>query len=588
MSFSMKRYILVFLLLLVSASFVFSQDDLVMKAMRDELGRSMTQLHLPNLDKPYFITYRVEDVAATNISATLGQLVSSNSNRNRTLQVQVRVGDYKFDNTNFLTVRNFGPRWYNGIRSLPLDDDYDEIRRAIWLATDGQYKKAAEEIVAKRSILQHRQGSSDLPDLIKLPAVKVKESPAQMKLDVPALEKLARGLSEIFRNVPEILGSDVTVSIDNHYTRFISSEGTEFTRSEPVAMIVVRARTQAPDGQPLGDSFNVFGDSPADFNGDVLMSRTRGLIKRLQTLRTAKSLEHYNGPVLFEGEAAAEVVSQVLAPGMVAGRFPVTDEPQFESNMQQVMAQFGGSLADRIGGRVLPEWVDITDDPTQQRFNGVPLMGRSTIDDEGVPSRVVKLVEGGMLKALLAPRDPSQQAKESTGSVHGVGPSPSNFYFQAKKTQPLADMRKQLITMAKARGFDFGIVVRHVGESGLSFFMRMAGNAAGANAGSATEVYKLYADGHEELLRGAEIAPVPVSAFRDLLAAGDKPGVYNEPFIPLLSAILSGVGGGGGAPSVNVASYIVPPLLFEEVAVKQSTAPAPKPPVVPSPLAAGQ
>ena len=38
---------------------VFGAGDDVMRAMRDELARSMRKLQLENLDKPYFVAYRV-------------------------------------------------------------------------------------------------------------------------------------------------------------------------------------------------------------------------------------------------------------------------------------------------------------------------------------------------------------------------------------------------------------------------------------------------------------------------------------------------------------------------------------------------
>src|ERR1700733_723997 len=78
-----------------------AQDDIVMKAMRDELDRSMKQLHLENLEKPYFVSYRVVDSDSTNVSASFGALSSSSQNRYRTFNVEVRVGSYKQDNTNF-------------------------------------------------------------------------------------------------------------------------------------------------------------------------------------------------------------------------------------------------------------------------------------------------------------------------------------------------------------------------------------------------------------------------------------------------------------------------------------------------------
>ena len=50
----MKRALSAFLL---TAAASFAADDVVMRAMRDELARSMKKLQLESLQKPYFIAY---------------------------------------------------------------------------------------------------------------------------------------------------------------------------------------------------------------------------------------------------------------------------------------------------------------------------------------------------------------------------------------------------------------------------------------------------------------------------------------------------------------------------------------------------
>ena len=106
------------------------------KAMRDELSRSIKELRISDLDKPYFISYRIDDTATTKISATLGQLTEENLYHGRSLSVSVRVGDFKLDNSNFLQLRSANR--FDGDcgchSTIPLDDDYSQIRREIWLA----------------------------------------------------------------------------------------------------------------------------------------------------------------------------------------------------------------------------------------------------------------------------------------------------------------------------------------------------------------------------------------------------------------------------------------------------------------------
>ena len=70
--------------LALAASFVpnlpAAQPDPVLDAMQAELKRSMT-LTLNQLDKPYFLSYTVDDEHTWSAAATLGGLLSSNNNR---------------------------------------------------------------------------------------------------------------------------------------------------------------------------------------------------------------------------------------------------------------------------------------------------------------------------------------------------------------------------------------------------------------------------------------------------------------------------------------------------------------------------
>ncbi len=569
----MKRALLLSLGLAVAA---FGQQDVVVKAMRDELARSMAGLHMENLDKPYFISYRVDDADAGVVSATMGQLTASNFGRSRLLAVQVRVGGYQLDNTDFSSGHP-GPT----PRALPLDDDYDQIRREIWLATDAEYKLASATLAAKRSVLERRKAAPALADFTKQDPVTVNEPAPALKVDVPALEQLARDVSAVFRDSPEILGSDAQITLATVTTRLVNSEGAVSTGVRTVVDLHVAARTQAPDGAALVDSFHVYGHSLDVFRRDDLLARTRALLARLKALRAAPVLDRYNGPVLFEDEAAAQAFAQVFAPAVSAVRIPMTEDPQVESQIQQVLEQFSVSLADRMGGRVLPESFDVTDNPLLSDFAGLTLVGRHAVDSESVPAREVKLVEGGMLKALLATRTPTAQTEASTGSAYTPGmAAPSNFFVTAHKSRTAAELRQELLRMAKQRSLGYGIVVRHVGDVGLNALMRMAMGRMSGDTGGTIAAYKVFADGHEELVR-AQITPVPVSAFKDIVAAGDKPGVYNIGSLLFMGSLT------GGAPGMAWSSFVVPPLLFEEVSLKAPSGPSPTAPVVPSPLASG-
>jgi predicted Zn-dependent protease len=579
-------------LLVLLAGLAHAQDDVALRAMKDELSRSMSQVRLQTMDKPYFLAYRMDEINQSDVSAMLGSLTTDQPSRLRLIGVEVRVGDYALDDSNYVSMASFGggmAGMFSSISQAPLDDNYQQIRRDFWLATDSQYKKSLEALSAKRAALEMRQHNDDIPDFSKEPPATEGEAQQKGQVSKQDLEALARDLSAVFKSTPDIYNSSVDVEYRNYYIRYVNSEGSSFTRSQLVFKLQIHAQTQASDGLPISDSIQVFGHSMSDIPAkDVLIARTRAMADRIIKLRSATSLDRYNGPVLFEGDAAAEIFTQQFATGLMAVRTPLSDDPRFEMIFNQMMSQLGGgSFVDKIGGRVLPDFLSVTDNPLISDHQGIELMGASKIDDDAVTTRETKLVEHGTLKTLLATRVPVRSITHSTVSRRGWGPAPSNLIVTSQKTSSGDDLRKQLLQMAKDRGLDYGIVVRRVGGGGAAAsFMRMAARMAqqGPQGGSSlAEVYKLYADGHEELIRGVEISEMTPATFKDIAGVGDKPVVYTEEFTPRLGAMFSL--GTSATFNVPVVSSVVPAMLFEEVTLVKSEGPFPNPPISPSPLA---
>ena len=569
------------------------QDDVVMRAMRDELARSMSQLQLPQMEKPYFIAYRVQDMTEHEISATLGSLTARTGSptHNRMIEVELRVGDYSLDNTNFLSARTFeGLAMFGGIGEGSLDNNYAQIRRELWLATDREYKRALEDLSAKRAALKGRSGGENTPDFSKeAPNTETNLTPAPVLSHFDDLEAIARDLSAVFRGVPEIYKSEVTIRYSDVYTRYLNSEGTSFTRSEPLIRLEVSAETQAPDGQPISDSFAVYGrDAAALPSTNALRVRVQQMSALIVKLRSAASLDRYNGPVLFEGAAASEIFLQQFGSRLGTSRTPISDNPQFEMMFSQILDRMGGaSFQDKIGARVLPNFMSVRDNPLQTSFNGVALLGTSSVDDDGVKTRETVLIDHGVLKNLLASRVPVSGILQSTGSRRGWGPLPSNIFVTSEKTLSADELKKELLSRAKERGLDYALVVRRVGAGTGASLLDMARQMASQQSGSPSipEIYKLYLDGHEEPLRGVRISDLPAELFKEIVATGDAPTLYSDELMPHVSSMLFmgfSSSSGGGLP---VVSCVAPSLLFDEVSLGRSDGPFPPTPVSPSPLA---
>jgi hypothetical protein len=542
-------------------------EDVVLKAMHDELDRSMQKLRFDNLEKPYFISYRVLDSEDTNVSASFGALTSSSQGRSRRINVEVRVGSYELDNTNFVS---FGfdmsamTGVFNGNAQLPIDDDYNELRRQLWLATDATYKRAVEDLSKKKAALQNKVDTEQTPDFTK-------ETPLQISLDAPAVqvdvakwEGTARSLSGLFRQMPDIYTSSVRFWAGNSLVRYINSEGTSYTRRDPEITFNARATTQAPDGTPLEDFVWLCARSLDELpSADELAVRVRALGQRLKDIRATSRIENYNGPVLVEGDAAPQVFEFAFMSDLLGVRRLLTDTQA--AMFMQANTPGENPFLDKIGARVLPDFLSVTDNPTLTEYKGIRLAGSCKVDEDGVPTRETRLIESGVLKTLLTTRDPVRGFDHSSGSRHAGQAAPSNVFVTTQNGLSDPDLRAKFLAMVKERNKDFGIVVRRM-----------------RTAQQPLVVAKLYLDGHEEPIHGVQFAGLNAAAFKDIAAASSGQNILTvsrRPSPNSLNIQMAGVELGGEDEGWTPVSLAIPSFVFDDVTVRMIRGETPKPPI---------
>ncbi|MXY68332.1 MAG: hypothetical protein F4Y47_07210 [Acidobacteriia bacterium] len=579
------RLILPLLALLATAP-VLAQESVLMRAMRDELQRSMSELQLRDMSKPYFVSYQVHETTSARATASLGAIVGRSEGAGRLLSVEVRVGDASFDNTNLFTRPEFGSALSRAgfPTTLPLEDDYGELRRKIWLATDNAYKQALDHLSKKRAVLQNATQVEQVPDFSVQEPLRHGDARPLAEISVSALEALALEVSAGFRGLPHVSVSEVEVEAASRRVSYVNSEGTSFTRLDPAASVQISAGTQGDDGTTFEDSTSVHARVWERLPGRAeLLALAADLAQRLQQLRAAPVLDRYTGPVLFEGQAAAEVVRQVLVPRLLAVRVPIADDSRFARAMERA----GNPFVDKLGSRVLPRFLDVVDDPTRKDHEQVALLGGYAIDDEGVAARQTALIQRGILKTLLSTRNPVQGVPASSGHRRGGGPAPSNLFVVPRQGLAPDDLRSELLSLVEERELEFGMVVRRVGNA-AGRISRGRGPGSLPRSGERSEIagavaYKLFADGREELVGKVVLAGMQESDFRDIVAASEASAVHTARF-------LAGSGSALGFAAVRrpvVVSLVVPSLLFEDVTIRRPSGNIPRPPLLPHPLAGG-
>lgn len=567
--------------------------DLTLKAMRDELERSRQRLRLGELERPFYIEYRLLDVDVRAVSASFGALLGSTTTRNRYMGVDVRVGDYMLDSSNFLG-QNF-QGFLGSTGQVGVDRDYDSLRQDLWLATDQAYKSALDTIAQKRAYIQSRARPSNIPDFARAEPVVLIEPRVEPDWSNRNWEAEARAASAVFRSFPDLHGSRVTYYLLYITQYLMTSEGTQIRTTRTVAAIEAGADTQAADGMGLHNYYSTYALRPADLPSvDTVKKEIERVGRELTALRASSPAEDYVGPVLFEAPAAGALLAQLLAPSVTGDRPPLSMQPFFE----QMMKQLGGDSewSGRLGTRVLPAGVTLVDDPTARDFQGRPLLGAYTVDDEGVRAERVALVdEGGILRRLLMSRRPGPDFQASNG--HGratflsdARPAMSNVFFQSAETRSREELREDFRKLCKEEGRTWCLVVRRMDNPVLALTRRQeageyfAAMAAGATAGDRLPllVYKVNVeDGREELVRGAWLLKMQLRSLRNIAGIGSDYAVthfFQDPQA-LGTALATFSSAQGGLPS----SIVAPSLLLAEVEVRGARGQPRRPPLVPAP-----
>jgi TldD protein len=515
-----------------------TSSDPLLRALREEMDRSKAQLKMENVAAPYYIEYRVTEIDQFDASAVFGALRSQQRNHGRLLRVVVRVGDYKQD--------SFYGSGEGTIDLVPSDDDVFAIRHRVWLATDRAYKAATEALSAKQAALKQLKVDEPVDDFAQASPVEVIEPLAQLSANdfAPWLHLLEESSAEYRSDKDlETFESSLRFSVENRY--FLNSEGTVARSGDAHYAIYITGSTQAADGMLLqrshGDQGNDLKDLPTR---KEFLKTTIQLRDSLKLLRDAPVVEEeYRGPVLFSNDAAATVVSDLVEPNVLGKK------PKLGEN-----ARTTGHWASSYKSRVLPDFVNVFDDPTISSISGKRLFGNYAIDDEGVKAQRVSLIEKGQLVAYLVGREPIRDFPVSNGhgrSAATAAPAPlvGNLILQSVNPQTDADLKKKLMEMCKQRELPYCFYVQTMGPKLTPRLL-----------------YRIWTkDGHEELVRGAVFGDLDVRSLRGNLVAAGKELDVEDRFEPVPYSVAS------------------PALLFDELQIKRTQSAKQKLPEYPAP-----
>ncbi|MCZ6469477.1 MAG: TldD/PmbA family protein, partial [Candidatus Dadabacteria bacterium] len=530
---------------------------IVLQAMEDELMRSQEKLKLEGYETPYFISYQIKDNEYYSIKGKYGAIASSENDRIRRLFVDVRVGNYDFDNS--IKGRSGGGAPFHDASDVPVDNDPDAIRAALWQATDLAYKGAltqyfnkkannVREIKDTNSKSFTREKSHDYYG----PELNLTFNPGEWK------DKI-REISSVYKNYKELTNADIVITAQKETVYFINTEGTSYIRDEVLYSIDAQVTTRAKDGKVISNYRNLYYVSPKQIPSvKEIKAIVNEMVEETLVMRNAEVLSPVSVPALLEPEAAGVVFHEAIG-------HRLEGERQIDDNE-------GQTFKEKVGKEIIPTFLSIIDDPSMKNFNGTHLMGYYPFDDQGVPGERVVLIDKGILRNFLLSRTPVNGFERSNG--HGrasYGRAPiarmSNTIIESDTEYSKEKLKELLIEEVKRQNKPFGLLIKRMkgGETNTSSYNFQAYRA------TPVAIYKVDPKtGEETPVRDVEIVGTPLVSINKIIATGDDYSVFN---------------GFCGAESGYIpVSTVAPSILVSEIELQRKSSKKEKLPLLPPPF----
>ena len=545
-------------LVLISTGARAESSSPLLEAMGEELGRSFSLLQEQPVP-PYYLSYEITETEGIRVGASFGALTYSNESRRRQLDIDLRVGDYAFDNTH--QVRGSPTNWSDrySMIEIPVEDDPDAIRSVLWYHTDKKYKRAIEQLTAVKTNVQVKVEEEDQSDdFSREPVEGHVEEPGTFDISRDEWEARLSTYTAPFAQYGDIYEARASLSANLSTRRYVNSEGSEIQTSQVLYRLFIYAFTKADDGMelPRYESFSAF--TPEGLPGDdEVLALVEGMIADLHALRVAPVVAPYTGPAILSGRASGVLFHEIFGHRIEGHRQKREDE--------------GQTFKKKVGEQVLPETFSVYFDPTWTSSAGKDLVGAYKYDNQGVRARRVAVVESGIFRRFLMSRSPIENFPNSNG--HGrkqAGYAPvarqSNLVVETSAPMTRDQLKEMLIEQCRAENKEFGLYFEDI-QGGFTITGRTIPNAFNVLP---IMVYRIYTDGREELVRGVDLIGTPLTAFSQIAAGDDEIGVFN------------GICGAesGGVPVAAVS----PGIFISQIEVQKKTKSQERRPILEAPL----
>ena len=241
------------------------------------------------------------------------------SERSRAITIITPVGSIQPSGSGPEKFDNYHP--FKGSRiqftrftALSLDDDPNQIRRALWEESDRVYRLASRRLLQLKTDDQLLAEQTDKDaDFSTEPATQYSRPPESYRFDTERWANKVRAWSAEFKSHPKILGSGVSVRAQREIRTFVNTDGSKVQQGSNLFRLQMEGAAIAPDGMDVETFASIDASDPAHLPADeVVRAKVREVAAKLDGLVAAPPAEPIVCPAILSGRASAVFFHEIF------------------------------------------------------------------------------------------------------------------------------------------------------------------------------------------------------------------------------------------------------------------------------------
>jgi len=471
-------------------------------------------IKLQGQPSPYYcsLLYRLRGYYTA--SSSYGSVYRTFSTDNADVYCDIRVGDYRYDQTVEGGLQDNSEDAYSYSQvSVPTDTkELRGLETMLWKLTEAKFKESVSAYRDKESEkIRKINQFGKLSSFTKLPSIKEIASIKFEELDEAKLLRLSQKLSLWLSKLPDLATSWVDIDISREVKIFVSSEKRIIALSSQIVSLHGFMKTLSPKGEYLTHNCVLHRVSINELPSEATIKKILQIkYRQLMASRDGQRLSSFSGPALLMPQPAGLLFHEAIGHRLEGSRLLSLSE--------------GHTFRNHEDKKVLKLPITVRDNPCLKSWNDIGCIGSYDFDDEGTESQDTLLIDKGILKEFLTTR-----AQIPTRKFRPNGHARNRRYQRPISRMAVTmvesdcgisheKLKKRLLEEIIKQEQPYGVIIYETGngetDTSTYDFQAFSGQIMFATM--------LYPNGKEIPIRGVDIVGTPLQALSNIIEVGDK------------------------------------------------------------------